>query len=85
MESTENLIKAVLHIPNQLPTSFYKSTKNYDFINGDITLIELEHWLENGVKEYFKQMANIITNRELRKREKNIQINSSLNIFACYN
>ena len=77
MESTENLIKAVLHIPNQLPTSFYKSTKNYDFINDDITLIELEHWLENGVKEYFKQMANIITNRELRKREKNIQINSS--------
>ena len=77
MESTENLIKAVLHIPNQLQTSFYKSTKNYDFINDDITLIELEHWLENGVKEYFKQMANITTNRELRKREKNIQINSS--------
>ena len=77
MESTENLIKAVLHILNQLQTSFYKSTKNYDFINDDITLIELEHWLENGVKEYFKQMANIITNRELRKRGKNIQINSS--------
>ena len=30
IESTENLTKAVMRLPNQLRTSFYKSTKNYN-------------------------------------------------------
>ena len=70
IESTEHLTKAVMRLPNQLRTSFYKSTKNYNFLNGDVTLIEFEHWLENRVKEYFNPIANIITDNELRKREK---------------
>ena len=70
IESAENLTKAVMRLPNQLRTSFYKSTKNYNFLNGDVTLIEFEHWLENRVKEYFNPIANIIADNELRKREK---------------
>ena len=33
-------------------------------------MTEFEHWLENRVKEYFNPIENIITNNELRKREK---------------
>ena len=46
-------------LPNQLWTSFYKSTE----------LIEFEHWFENWVKEYFNPIANIIANDEFRKWE----------------
>ena len=70
IESTENLTKAVMRLPNQLQTSLYKSTKNYNLFNGDVTLIEFEHWLENRVKEYFNPIANIIADNKLRKREK---------------
>ena len=70
IESTENLTKAVMHLPNQLRTSFYKSTKNCKFLNSDVTLIEFEHWLENRLQEYFNPIANIIADNELRKREK---------------
>ena len=61
-ESTENLTKAVMRLPNQFRILFYKSNKNYNYLNGDVTLIEFEHWLENRVKEYFNQIANIIPN-----------------------
>ena len=50
IESTENLTKAVMRLPNQLQTSLYKSTKNYNLFNGDVTLVEFEHLLENRVK-----------------------------------
>ena len=70
IEPTENLTKAVMRLPNQLRTSFYKSTKNYSFLNGGVTLIEFEHWLGNRVKEYFNPIANIIADNELRKQEK---------------
>ena len=46
IESTENLTKAVMRLPNQLQTSFYKSTIKYNFLNGDVILIEFEHRLE---------------------------------------
>ena len=48
---------------------FYKLTKNYNFLNSNVTLIEFEHWLENRVKEYFNPIANIIGDNELRKQE----------------
>ena len=51
IESTENLTKAVMCLPNQLRKSFYKLAKNYNFLNSNVTLIEFEHWLENRVKE----------------------------------
>ena len=70
IESTENLTKAVTRLPNQFRTSSYKSTKNYNFLNGDVTLIEFEHKLENRVKEYFNPIANIIADNEIIKREK---------------
>ena len=70
IESTENLTKAVMRLPNQLRTPFYKSTKNYNFLNGDVTLIEFEHWLENRVKEYFNPIANIIADNKVGKRGK---------------
>ena len=47
-------------LPNQLWTSFYKSTE----------LIEFEHWFENWVREYFNPITNIIANDEFRKWEK---------------
>ena len=59
-----------MHLPNQPRTSTQKSTKNYNFLNGDIIIIEFEHWLENQVKEYLNLIVNIIADNELRKRGK---------------
>ena len=43
IQSSEYLTKAVMILPNYLRNSFYKSTKDHSFINGDITLIEFEN------------------------------------------
>ena len=62
--STENLTKAVKPLPEILRKSFCKATKDVSFVSGDVTLIEVERWLDIHLKEHFNPIANIIAKQE---------------------
>ena len=53
-----------MRLPHNLRNEFYKSTRDFNLLEGNVNLIFLERWLESRIKTYFNPLANIIANQE---------------------
>ena len=71
INSTENVTKAVKHLPKNLRTSFYKSFDDTNFNENNINLISFERWLANKIHSSLNPIATLI--------ERTIRSKSSVN------
>ena len=60
INSTENVTKAVMRLPKNLRTSYYKSFDDTDFNENNINLISPERWLANEIRPSLNPIATII-------------------------
>ena len=68
LSSIENVTKAVQRLPNYLRQTFYRHTR--EIIETDtISLIEIEKWFENRIKELFNPIADIIASQEIHHKK----------------
>ena len=68
MHSNKNLIKAVKWLPEILCKSFYKATKDFSFVSGDVKLIKCERWLGNRLKKCMNHIGNSIAKQEEKSK-----------------
>ena len=66
IKSSENLAKVLIFLPHNIRIEFYKATRNFDLLDGDVDLTFLEKWLENRLKSFFNPIANIIAAQETK-------------------
>ena len=60
INSTENVSKAVMHLPKNLRTSYYKSFDDTDFNESNIDLISFERWLANKIHSLLNPIATLL-------------------------
>ena len=83
IKSNENLVKALMRLPHNLRNEFYKSTRDFNLLEGNVNLIFLERWLESRIKTYFSPLANIIANQE--KKGNNTRTNHKEDLLKNVN
>ena len=66
IKSSENLAKALICLPHSIRNEFYKATRNFALLDGDVDLTSLEKWLEHRLKSFFNPIASIIAARETK-------------------
>ena len=67
INSTENVTKAVMHLPKNLHTSYYKSFDNTHFNENNINLISFKRWLANKIHFSLKPIATLIKSTIMSK------------------
>ena len=58
--STKKITKAVMCLPKNLRTSYYKGLDETNFNENNINLISLERWLANKIHSPFNPIATLI-------------------------
>ena len=56
---TENVTKAVVRLPNDLRTSYYKSFDDASFNENNINLISFKRWLANKIHSSLNPIATL--------------------------
>ena len=60
INSTENVTKALIRLPKNLRTSYYKSFDDTNFNENNIHLISFERWLANKIHSSLNPVATLI-------------------------
>ena len=68
--SSENLTKAIHHLPLHLRNWFYKFTKDSNLMDGSVNLLIFEKWLDGQIKVYFNPLADIVNKQDLSNKSK---------------
>ena len=63
INSTDNVTKAMMHLPKNLHTSYYKRSDDADFNENNIDLISFERWLANKIHSSLNPIATLSTKR----------------------
>ena len=63
INSTDNVTKAMMHLPKNLHTSYYKRSDDADFNENNINLISFERWLANKIHSSLNPIATLSTKR----------------------
>ena len=63
INSTNNVTKAMMRLPKNLRTSYYKRSDDANFNENNINLISLERWLANKIHSSLNPIATLSTKR----------------------